>query len=84
MAVDTFMAYVGVYPDVAAAEADYQLVKDLQGEHLPDDAPVGRRVAGVEALPLGHVRCSLRSTFAQPTHRRDRPGSAGLPRATSS
>jgi hypothetical protein len=55
-----------------------------QGEHLPDDAPVGRRVEGVEALPLGHVRCSLRSTCAQPTHRRDRPGSAGLPRATSS
>ena len=41
MAVDTFMAYVGVYPGVAEAEADYQLVKDLQGEHLPDDAPVG-------------------------------------------
>ena len=29
MAVDTFMAYVGVYPSVAEAEADYQLVKDL-------------------------------------------------------
>jgi uncharacterized membrane protein len=29
MAVDTFMVYVGVYPDVAAAEADYYLVKDL-------------------------------------------------------
>jgi hypothetical protein len=25
MAVDTFMAYVGAYPDVAAAEADYEL-----------------------------------------------------------
>jgi uncharacterized membrane protein len=29
MAVDTFIAYVGVYPSVADAEADYQLVKDL-------------------------------------------------------
>jgi uncharacterized membrane protein len=29
MAIDTFLAYVGVYPSVAAAEADYDLVKDL-------------------------------------------------------
>ena len=29
MAVDTFMAYVGVYADVADARADYELVKDL-------------------------------------------------------
>ena len=29
MAVDTFVAYVGVYPTVEDAEADYQLVKDL-------------------------------------------------------
>jgi len=29
MAVDTFVAYVGVYPNVEDAEADYQLVKDL-------------------------------------------------------
>jgi uncharacterized membrane protein len=29
MAVDTFMAYVGVYGDVAAAEADYDVIKDL-------------------------------------------------------
>ena len=29
MAVDTFMVYVGVYSDVDAAEADYDLVKDL-------------------------------------------------------
>jgi uncharacterized membrane protein len=32
MAVDTFMAFVGVYPSVDAAEADYQLVKDLHTE----------------------------------------------------
>jgi uncharacterized membrane protein len=29
MAIDTFMVYVGVYADVDAAEADYELVKDL-------------------------------------------------------
>lgn len=29
MAVDTFMAYVGVYPSVEGTEADYELVKDL-------------------------------------------------------
>src|SRR5215212_923978 len=29
MAVDTFVVYVGVYPSVEYAEADYQLVKDL-------------------------------------------------------
>jgi uncharacterized membrane protein len=29
MAVDTFIAYVGVYDDVSDADADYQLVKEL-------------------------------------------------------
>jgi uncharacterized membrane protein len=29
MAVDTFMAYVGVYPSADDAEVDYELVKDL-------------------------------------------------------
>lgn len=32
MAIDTFMAYVGVYGDVADAEADYQAIKDLHNE----------------------------------------------------
>jgi hypothetical protein len=32
MAVDTFMAYVGVYDAVADAEADYEFVKDLHTE----------------------------------------------------
>jgi len=32
MAVDTFVAYVGVYPSVEDAESDYQLVKDLHTE----------------------------------------------------
>lgn len=32
MAVDTFMVYVGVYPDVDSADADYELIKDLHRE----------------------------------------------------
>src|SRR5919197_5749628 len=32
MAVDTLMAYVGVYDSAADAEADYQLVKELHTE----------------------------------------------------
>lgn len=32
MAIDTLIAYVGVYGNVADAEADYQLVKDLHVE----------------------------------------------------
>ena len=34
MAFDTFMVYVGVYPDVDSAEADYDLIKDLH--YRPD------------------------------------------------
>ena len=32
MAIDTLIAYVGVYDNVADAEADYQVVKDLHTE----------------------------------------------------
>ena len=32
MAIDTLMAYVGVYDSVADAESDYQVVKDLHTE----------------------------------------------------
>jgi uncharacterized membrane protein len=32
MAFDTFMVYVGVYSEVEAAEADYELIKDLHTE----------------------------------------------------
>jgi uncharacterized membrane protein len=32
MAIDTLLAYVGVYDNVADAEADYELVKDLHTE----------------------------------------------------
>ncbi|MBG0567197.1 DUF1269 domain-containing protein [Actinoplanes aureus] len=38
MAVDTYSVYVGVYPSVAAARADYELVKTLhRDEGLIDD-----------------------------------------------
>lgn len=32
MAIDTFMVFVGVYADVEAAEADYEVIKDLHTE----------------------------------------------------
>jgi len=32
MAVDTFLVYVGVYPDLETAEADYEAIKDLHSE----------------------------------------------------
>ena len=38
MAIDTFMVYVGVYPDVESAKADYELVKDLHTEAKLIDA----------------------------------------------
>jgi uncharacterized membrane protein len=46
MAVDTFMVFVGVYPDLESAEADYDLVKELHSKAgLMDayDAAVIRR-----------------------------------------
>ena len=49
MAVDTFIAYVGVYDNVSDADADYALVKDLHTkENLIDsyDAAVIERRAG--------------------------------------
>src|SRR5262245_56997514 len=50
MPVDTFMVYVGVYPSVADAEADYQVVKDLHTEadliDAYDAAVVERRADG--------------------------------------
>src|SRR3954451_5357853 len=48
MAVDTFMVYVGVYPDLASAEADYELVEDLHSRlGLSDayDAAISQRRA---------------------------------------
>jgi uncharacterized membrane protein len=58
MAVDTFMAYVGVYPSVADAEADYELVKDLHTKagliDSYDAAVIERRVDGKVRIAKKH------------------------------
>ena len=57
MAIDTLMAYVGVYDNVAVAEEDYQLVKDLHTEAgLIDayDAAVIERVEGKTKIVKKH------------------------------
>src|SRR5215218_10724228 len=58
MAADTFMAYVGVYPDVANAEADYQLVKDLHTKagliDAYDAAVIERRADGKVKVTRKH------------------------------
>jgi uncharacterized membrane protein len=58
MAVDTFMAYVGVYPSVSEAEADYELVKDLHTEadliDAYDAAVIERRADGKVKITKKH------------------------------
>ena len=58
MAVDTFMAYVGAYPSVTAAEADYELVKDLHTEagliDAYDAAVIERRDDGKVRITRKH------------------------------
>ena len=58
MPIDTFMVYVGVYPDVAAAEADYQRVKDLHTEadliDAYDAAVIERREDGKVKIGKKH------------------------------
>ena len=58
MAFDTFIAYVGVYPDVAAAEADYQLVKELHTKadliDAYDAAVIQRRADGKVKITKKH------------------------------
>jgi uncharacterized membrane protein len=58
MAVDTFMAYVGVYPGVDDAEADYELVKDLHTEagliDAYDAAVIERRADGKVRITKKH------------------------------
>ena len=55
MAVDTFIAYVGVYDNVSDADADYALVKDLHTkENLIDSydaAVIERRADGKSRSP---------------------------------
>jgi uncharacterized membrane protein len=58
MAVDTFMAYVGVYPGVDAAKSDYELVKDLHTDagliDAYDAAIVERRADGKVRIVKKH------------------------------
>lgn len=58
MAYDTFMVYVGVYPDQESAEADYQLVKDLHTEadliDAYDAAVIHRREDGKVKITKKH------------------------------
>jgi uncharacterized membrane protein len=58
MAIDTLIAYVGVYGSVADAEADYQLVKDLHREagliDGYDAAVIERRDGGKTKIVAKH------------------------------
>ena len=58
MAIDTLMAYVGVYDSVADAEADYQLVKELHTQagliDAYDAAVVERRDDGKTKIVKKH------------------------------
>ena len=80
MAVDTFMAYVGVYPGVAEAEADYQLVKDLHTEagliDAYDAAVIERRSDGKVKIAKKHETPTRVGGVLG--------GGVGLPRVSSS
>jgi len=58
MPVDTFMVYVGIYPDVADAEADYDLVHDLHMQagliDAYDAAVIERRADGKVKITKKH------------------------------
>jgi uncharacterized membrane protein len=58
MAIDTFIVYVGVYPSVADAEADYDLVKDLHTKadliDAYDAAVIERRSDGKTKITKRH------------------------------
>ena len=58
MAVDTFMAYVGVYDSVSDADADYDLVKDLHTKEnlidAYDAAVIERRADGKVKITRKH------------------------------
>jgi len=53
MAIDTFMAFVGVYDDVSDADADYELVKDL---HVKEGLIDAYDAAVIEHRADGKVR----------------------------
>src|SRR4051794_26075127 len=58
MPIDTLLVYVGVYGDVADAEADYQLVKDLHAQadliDAYDAAVIERRAGGKTTIVKKH------------------------------
>ena len=58
MAVDTFIAFVGVYDDVSDADADYELVKDLHTKanliDAYDAAVIERRADGKVKITKKH------------------------------
>ena len=58
MPIDTFIAYVGVYDSAAAADADYELVKDLHTKEglidSYDAAVVERRANGKVKITKKH------------------------------
>ena len=58
MPIDTFMVYVGAYPSVADAEADYDLVKDLHTKagliDAYDAAVIERRADGKVKIVKKH------------------------------
>ena len=58
MSIDTLLVYVGVYNDVADADADYQLVKDLHTEadliDAYDAAVIERREGGKTKIVKKH------------------------------
>ena len=58
MAVDTFVAFVGVYDNAGDAEADYQMVKDLHVEaglfDSYDAAVIERRADGKVKITKKH------------------------------
>jgi uncharacterized membrane protein len=58
MAIDTFIVYVGVYPSVTEAEADYELVKDLHTKadliDAYDAAVIERRSGGKTKIVKKH------------------------------
>jgi uncharacterized membrane protein len=58
MAVDTFLAYVGVYDDTAGADADYEAVKDLHTKagliDAYDAAVIERRAGGKVKITRKH------------------------------
>ena len=80
MAIDTLMAYVGVYDSVEDAEADYQLVKDL---HTEADLIDAYDAAVVERRDAARPRSS-RSTRRRRASAACSAAGSGWPPASSS